>query len=66
MRKTLDIWPGRKFEDMARIDIFYNDLTAQYSGNIYDKNGHAIGDYTAQDWETLKKMFPQFTFNWGK
>lgn len=60
MKRFIDIWPGRNFEDMARIDIFFNDLGTFYSGNIYDKDGNAIGDYMAKDWETLKKMFPKF------
>lgn len=64
MKRTLDIWPGNSFEDIAKIDIFFSDCDCVYRGNIYNKDGKMIGDYSAKSSTDIPKMFPQLVFNW--
>lgn len=64
MKRTLDIWPGNSYDDIVKIDISFSDCDCVYRGNIYNKEGKMIGDYSASDSLTLEKMFPQLVFNW--
>jgi hypothetical protein len=39
-------------------DAYFNDLSATYSGNIYDpETGEVVGDYTCDDSTEIEKMF---------
>ena len=53
-----DFWYNDTIEDIARINCFFNDATATYTGWIYNKDNKMIGDYTTTDSVELEKTFP--------
>ena len=60
----IDMWYDDEFEPKKYgADAWFNDLSATYSGNIYDETGKAIGDYTADDSLIIGKYF---LIDWGE
>ena len=59
----LDMWYGDSPRSADKVTIAFYPNAGQYRGNIY-KNGRIIGDYAANSWEKVEKMFPQLYFNW--
>jgi hypothetical protein len=53
----IDMWYGHKFEKKKfGADAFFTPGNG-YSGNIYDENGKAIGDYRTQNSVEIEKNF---------
>lgn len=54
----IDMWYGDALDfEKCRVDVFFSDSDCMYRGNIYDKNGKAIGDYATSDSVALAKRF---------
>lgn len=53
---NIDFWYGNRFDDIAKVDCFF--CNGLYLGNVYDKNGKAIGDYTESDSVKIENAFP--------
>lgn len=64
MKRTIDIFPGNSFDDIAKIDIYFSECDFVYRGNIYNKEGKIIGNFSASDPLTLENMFSKLVFNW--
>lgn len=61
---TVDMWYGDKFMPKKYgADAWFSDADCVYRGNIYDDNGKAIGDYTADDSTIIEK---NFNISWGE
>lgn len=54
----IDFWYGNTNNDVAYADCFFCPNSGTYAGNVYDKNGKAIGDYTEKDSREIEKTFP--------
>lgn len=54
----VDMWHKDEFIPKKYMaDVYFNDLTGVYHGNVYNEQGKAIGDYTCTDSVYLQKMF---------
>lgn len=53
---TIEKW--YKGEKIARADCFFYPETGIYRGNLYNKSGKIIGDYSARDSVEIEKRFP--------
>lgn len=42
----------------AYADCYFYPAEGVYRGNIYDKHGNIIGDYTSSDSTEIEKRFP--------
>ena len=62
--KMIDMWYGDAWITADRIDIFFHPSDGTYRGNIY-RSGRAIGDYCANGWEEVEKLFPQLKIEWA-
>lgn len=56
---NIDMWYGDPIRrGYYGADAYFNDLSATYSGNIYDpETGEIVGDYTCDDSTEIEKMF---------
>lgn len=54
----IDFWYGNTKSDIAYADCFFYPNNGYYSGNVYDKNGKPIGDYTEKDSAIIETEFP--------
>lgn len=56
---NIDMWYGDPIKrGYYGADAYFNDLSATYSGNIYDpETGEIVGDYTCDDSTEIEKMF---------
>lgn len=53
-----DFWYGNTLEDVCEADCYFYPNGGYYAGNMYDKNGKIIGDYTATDSVKIGDVFP--------
>ena len=60
----IDFWYNHNRRDVATLDILFYPETATYRGNLYDRAGRMIGDYSTQSSTELEKTFPQLV-NFG-
>lgn len=54
----IDFWFNNSVKDIAGADCFFYPNGGYYAGNVYDRNGKAIGDYTETDSTKIEKAFP--------
>lgn len=57
----IDYWykDGRKAQkEIAFADCFFYPNSGHYAGNIYNKDGDIIGDYTSDNSIEIGKRFP--------
>lgn len=52
----IDIW--RKGEQIASADAYFYPNAGIYRGNLYNKDGKIIGDYSANSSIEIEKRFP--------
>lgn len=52
----VDIW--YEGEKAARVDCFFYPNSGEYRGNLYNKDGKAIGDFSARDSVEVERRFP--------
>ena len=66
----IDMWYNDPIDEIYKIDMSFSDADLEYRGNLYNKEGKAIGDFTTKDSVALYDAFPQFNwdayFNKGK
>ena len=55
---NIDFWYGDSEKDIAAADCFFYPNSGHYAGNIYNKDGKAIGDFTSNDSVEIEKRFP--------
>ena len=53
----IDLWYGNKIADVAKVDCYFSDLDCEYRGNLYDKTGKIIGDYSTKNSCEIEKRF---------
>lgn len=53
----IDMWYGDRPEQVTGLDIYFNDLSGFYSGNIRIF-GKIVGDYYADNIQDIKEAFP--------
>lgn len=53
-----DIW--YEGETVAFADCSFYDLDVEYRGNLYNKNGKIIGDYSTKNSVEIERRFPYF------
>lgn len=53
---NIDYWYNEK--EICFVDCFFYPNACEYRGNIYNKDGKAIGDYVATDSTEIEKRFP--------
>lgn len=53
-----DFWHGESEKDIAAADCFFYPNSGHYAGNIYNKDGKAIGDFTSNDSVEIERRFP--------
>lgn len=59
---TIDMWYNDPIDEIYKINMSFSDADLEYRGNLYNKEGKAIGDFTTKDSVALYDAFPQF--NW--
>ena len=52
----IDIWYNG--EEIARVSCFFYPNSGEYRGNFYNKDGKAIGDFSARDSVEVERRFP--------
>ena len=52
----IDLW--YKNEKIASADCFFYPNECIYRGNLYNKSGKTIGDYSSKDSTEIEKRFP--------
>ena len=58
----IDMWYGDKFKPKKYgADAYFNNLTCQYWGWIYNEHGKIIGDYTTNN---SVKISDNFKIEW--
>lgn len=54
MKKTIDIWPGNSFEDIAKIDIFFSDMEIIKKRKIEKLSFPVDGyNYNVMEWRSV-------------
>lgn len=53
----LDFWYGDTLKDIARISCSFSDIDCVYRGNMYNKEGKMIGDFSFNDSLEIEKIF---------
>lgn len=53
-----DFWYGNTLKDVYKADCYFYPNAGHYAGNMWDKEGKMIGDYTATDSTKIEKVFP--------
>ena len=53
-----DFWHGESEKDIATADCFFYPNSGHYAGNIYNKDGDIIGDYTSNNSVEIEEKFP--------
>lgn len=53
-----DFWYNHTLKDVYKVDCYFYPNNGYYAGNMYDKNGKVIGDFTSPDSVTIEKYFP--------
>ena len=59
----LDFWFENTLKDVHAITCSFSDLDRIYRGNMIDKHGKMIGDYSTKDSTEIEKHFKFFKFN---
>ena len=54
----IDFWYGNSRKDICSADCYFYPNNGYYAGNVYDKDGKAIGDYTEKDSVKIEDEFP--------
>lgn len=54
----IDFWYGDKMEDIAGVYVSFYPNNGEYRGNVFNKDGKAIGDFTSSDSVEIEKTFP--------
>lgn len=52
----IDIWYQN--ESVSFADCFFYPNSGEYRGNLYNKDGKAIGDYVSKNSVEIEKRFP--------
>lgn len=60
----IDYWNDGRKEKVARIDCFFYPNDGMYRGNLYDRNGKMIGDYSTRDSTEIERRFSKI-FSFG-
>lgn len=60
---NLDMWYGDNYKECDKIDIFFNDSSCSYWGNIY-KNDKCIGDYICNNSVEIEETFKHLPIIW--
>ena len=55
---NIDFWYGNNKDDIAKVTCSFSDLDLTYRGNVYDKAGKIIGDFSAKDSVEIENEFP--------
>ena len=58
---NIDLW--YKNEKIASADCFFCPYDGIYRGNLYNKSGKIVGDYSAKDSTEIEKRFPHIFDN---
>ena len=53
-----DFWYGDSQKDVAFATCTFYPNNGEYRGNLFDKNGRIIGDYTSRDSVEIERRFP--------
>ena len=53
-----DFWHGESEKDIAGADCYFYPNSGHYAGNIYNKDGDIIGDYTSNNSVEIEEKFP--------
>lgn len=53
----IDMWYGDKISDVAYISCFFYDCDCEYRGNLYNRFGKMIGDYSTKDSTEIEHRF---------
>lgn len=61
---NIDLWYNNTVAEVNRLDIYFNDLNADYHGNLYI-NKKCVGGIVADTVQEIQATFPQITFNFN-
>ena len=53
----MDFWYGFTKDDVKGVSLMFYPNEGEYRGNLYDKNGKVIGDFTTDDSLEIEKVF---------
>jgi len=54
----MDLWNDNKPEEVAGASATFYPNAGEYRGNLYNRNGNIIGDYTADNSAEIEDRFP--------
>lgn len=52
----IDLW--YKDEEVAFVDCTFYDRDCEYRGNLYNKDGRPIGDFSSKNSTEIERRFP--------
>lgn len=54
----IDMWDGHNEKEIAAASVSFYPNAGIYRGNVYDKNGDFIGDFSSLDSVEIENRFP--------